>query len=60
LPVHVYRYLMSDTIEQRIDELLRRKTEQFTHLIDAADYEPARLLTKDDFAELFGLRPLNS
>ena len=59
LPVNVYRYLMTDTIEQRIDELLRRKMAQFATLIDAADYEPARLLSKDDFAELFGLRGAN-
>lgn len=54
-PVHVYRYLMTDTIEQRIDDLLRRKTDQFVDLIDSSTLEPSRLLTKDDFSELFGL-----
>ena len=54
-PVHVYRYLMTDTIEQRIDDLLRKKVAQFTDLIDGASPDLSRLLTKDDFPALFGL-----
>ncbi|HEY3377947.1 MAG TPA: DEAD/DEAH box helicase [Armatimonadota bacterium] len=54
-PVHVYRYLMADTIEQRIDDLLRRKMDQCADLIDGASPELSRLLTKDDFPTLFGL-----
>ena len=54
-PVHIYRYLMNNTIEQRIDDLLRRKIAQFADLIDSVG-EPFRLLTKDDFSELFGLQ----
>jgi len=53
--VNVYRYLMLDSIEQRIDELLRRKTDQFANLIDVASPELSRVLTKDDFSALFGL-----
>jgi hypothetical protein len=55
--VHVYRYLMADTIEQRIDEILRSKVHLFEQLIDATSIDLSRLLSKRDLFELVGLEP---
>jgi SNF2 family DNA or RNA helicase len=52
LPVHVYRYVMADTIEQRIHDLLQRKVDLFTHLIDTASLDLSSFLTKDDLYEI--------
>lgn len=50
--VNVYQYLMSGTIEQRIDEVLKCKSELFQNLVDGASMDLSRLLSK---ADLFGL-----
>ena len=54
-PVHVYRYVMNDTIEQRIHDLLQRKVDLFTHLIDTASLDLSSFLTKDDLYEIIDL-----
>ena len=53
LPVHVYRYIMTDTIEQRIDDVLQRKADLFADMIENATLDSARLLTKEDLLGLF-------
>lgn|GEM_PF-2465958 len=54
-PVNVYRYLMADTIEQRIHELLQRKADLAARIVGTASLDLSRLLTKDD---LYGLLEL--
>jgi SNF2 family DNA or RNA helicase len=54
-PVHVYRYQMTDTIEQRINEVLLRKRDLFTNLVDATSLDPGGLLSKQELFELMGL-----
>jgi len=54
-PVHVYRYVMADTIEQRIHDLLQRKVDLFTHLIDTASLDLSSFLTKDELFEIIDL-----
>ena len=56
-PVHIYRYLIADTIEERIDQLLRRKSAQFTDLIETASLDLARFVTKEELATLFEIDP---
>jgi SNF2 family DNA or RNA helicase len=51
-PVHVYKYLMENTIEHRIDTLLRSKVREFDHLMDGATLDTGSLFDRQD---LFGL-----
>ena len=53
LPVTVYRYIMTDTIEQRIHDVLLRKAELFDAMIEHTTLDPARLITKEDLLGLF-------
>jgi SNF2 family DNA or RNA helicase len=54
-PVHVYRYLMADTIEERIDALLKEKTQLFEQIVDATSLDLRRLLDQRDLFGLVGL-----
>jgi SNF2 family DNA or RNA helicase len=55
LPVTVYRYLCEDTIEQRIDDILRAKQTLFDTLVDGVSLDLPRLLTRAEMFGLFGL-----
>jgi SNF2 family DNA or RNA helicase len=55
LPVTVYAYRCLDTIEERIDEVLRAKQMLFNELIDPVSLDLTRLLTKKELFSLFGL-----
>lgn len=54
-PVHVYTYIMADTIEQRIDEALKRKTQLFEAWVDDASLDLSHILDKRDLCALVGL-----
>jgi SNF2 family DNA or RNA helicase len=54
-PVNVYRYLMADTIEQRIARLLREKEAHFARVVETASLDLTRLLHKADLCDLLGL-----
>jgi superfamily II DNA or RNA helicase len=56
-PVHVYRYVMADTIEERIDALLKSKRRLFEQIVEGASLDPARLLAQEDLFGLVGLAP---
>ncbi|MQA89169.1 MAG: ATP-dependent helicase [Gemmatimonas sp.] len=56
LPVTVYRYLCEDTIEERIDEILRSKQALFDTVVDDVSLDLPRLLTQAEIFGLFGLR----
>jgi SNF2-related domain/Restriction endonuclease/Helicase conserved C-terminal domain len=57
LPVHVYRYIMAGTIEERIDALLREKTRLFEQLVEGTSLDLSRLIEQRDLFGLFGLDP---
>lgn len=54
-PVHVYKYIMADTIEQRIDEALKRKAQLFEEWVDDTSLDLSHLLDKRDLTALVGL-----
>ncbi len=54
-PVHVYTYTMADTIEQRIDEILKSKRELFSELVDMTSLDISQFLTKQEIFGLVGL-----
>lgn len=55
VPVNVFKYTCTDTIEERIDELLERKQDLFDRLIDDVSVDVSRALTSDELFGLFGL-----
>ena len=56
-PVTVYKYVCSDTIEERIDAILQRKQALFDQLVDDVSIDLQQTLTADEFFGLFGLTP---
>jgi SNF2 family DNA or RNA helicase len=58
-PVTVYAYRCVDTIEERIDEILRRKQALFDEVVDEVSIDLTRLLTRHDLLGLFGLADPN-
>ena len=52
-----YRDICEDTIEERIDEVLRRKQHLFDELVDNVSLDPGRLLGEKEIFGLFGLTP---
>jgi SNF2 family DNA or RNA helicase len=57
-PVTVYKYLCVDTIEERIDAVLRRKQALFDEWVDDVSLDLADRATPDELFGLFGLEPL--
>ena len=55
--VNVYRYVCADTIEERIDAVLRRKQALFDHLVDDVSLDLERHLKPREIFGLFGLEP---
>lgn len=55
LPVTVYAYRCLDTVEERIDEILRAKQSLFEEVIDPVSLDLSRLFTKNDLLSLFSL-----
>ena len=53
----VYRYLCADTIEERIDAVLRRKQALFDELVDDVSLDLTSHLSADEVFGLFGLGP---
>jgi SNF2 family DNA or RNA helicase len=51
-PVNVFKYLCEDTIEERIDQILRRKQSLFDEVVDDVSVD---LRTRLSTTELFGL-----
>jgi SNF2 family DNA or RNA helicase len=55
--VTVYRYVCEQTIEERIDRILRDKQALFDELVDHVTIDPGRLLGEKEIFGLFGLTP---
>lgn len=54
-PVTVYKYICEDTIEEKIDSVLRRKQALFDQLVDDVSIDLEKHLTRDELFGLFGL-----
>ena len=59
-PVTVYKYVCENTIEQRIDEILRKKQALFDQLVDDVSIDLAKGLNTAELFGLFGLEPPSS
>jgi SNF2 family DNA or RNA helicase len=55
--VTVYAYTCTDTIEDRIAQLLEEKQRLFDNVVDEVSLDLAKLLTAGEIFGLFGLRP---
>ena len=56
-PVHVYKYLIEGTIEERIDNILQEKQLLFDELVDDVSIDLKSLLSSEELFGLFGLKP---
>ena len=54
-PVTVYKYLCEDTIEERVDAILRQKQALFDEYVDDVSIDLGTSLTADELFGLFGL-----
>lgn len=53
-PVHVYRYVSPNTVEERIQQVLQEKSALFDEMIEGASLDTARL-SRDDLLRAAGL-----
>lgn len=53
--VNVFKYTCLDTIEARIEEILRRKRKLFDEVVDDVSLDIGSRLTRSELLELFGL-----
>lgn len=56
-PLHVVRFLISDTIEERIDTLLREKRNLFKNYVEGAENAEVAALSAGALWEILGLPP---
>ncbi len=56
-PVHVYQYICENTIEERIDQILRQKQLLFDDTVDDVSIDLKSRLTSEELFGLFGLKP---
>lgn len=56
-PVQVYSYVSAHTIEERVDEILARKSQDFARLVDASSLDLSQLLGPDHWRALASLPP---
>lgn len=56
-PLHVFRFLVDDTIEQRIDTLLREKRILFKRYVEGADNAEVPVLSSSDLWKILGMAP---
>lgn len=59
-PVTVYRYLCLDTIEERIDAILRHKRALFEAIIEPVSFAPETTFSKAELQQIVGLLPMDT
>ena len=57
-PLHVIRFLVSDTIEERIEAILQHKQLDFDRYIEKATNAPVSLFTRDELRKILDLSPI--
>ena len=55
VPVHVFKYACTNTIEERIDRILEQKQELFDDLVDDVSIDLSKVFTASELFGLFGL-----
>ena len=56
-PVNVYKYTIEDTIEERIEQILKKKQLLFDELVDSVSIDLKSKLSSEELFGLFGLIP---
>ncbi len=56
-PVNVYKYIIEDTIEERIEQILKAKQLLFDELVDNVSIDLKAKLSSEELFGLFGLVP---
>ncbi|MFA5385535.1 MAG: DEAD/DEAH box helicase [Eubacteriales bacterium] len=56
-PVNVYEYIIEDTIEERIEQILKKKQLLFDELVDSVSIDLRSKLSSEELFGLFGLIP---
>jgi hypothetical protein len=56
-PVHVYKYLIENSIEERINNILREKQLLFDEQVDDVSIDLKSFLSSEELFGLFGLKP---
>ena len=56
-PVNVYKYIIEDTIEERIEQILKEKQLLFDELVDNVSIDLKSKLSSKELFGLFGLIP---
>ena len=56
-PVNVYKYIIEDTIEERIEKILKEKQLLFDDLVDSVSIDLKSKLSSEELFGLFGLVP---
>ena len=56
-PVNVYKYIIEDTIEERIEKILKEKQMLFDDLVDSVSIDLKSKLSSEELFGLFGLVP---
>ena len=56
-PVHIYKYTIEDTIEERIEKILVEKQLLFDELVDSVSIDLKSKLSSEELFGLFGLVP---
>jgi SNF2 family DNA or RNA helicase len=54
-PVHVYAYVCQDTVEERIERILKAKRRLFAELVDDVSIDATTALSAEELFGLFGL-----
>jgi SNF2 family DNA or RNA helicase len=54
-PLHVIRFIVAETIEERIEEILKSKQLTFNNYIENAKIAEVEMLTYDEMIRIFGL-----
>jgi len=57
VPVHVYKYVIENTIEERIEKILGEKQLLFDELVDSVSIDLKSKLSGEELFGLFGLTP---
>ncbi len=55
MPVHVYRYLIADSIEERINDILCEKRELFRSIVDDVSLDMRKVFNRKELLKLIGL-----
>ncbi|KAF0194186.1 MAG: Non-specific serine/threonine protein kinase [Bacillota bacterium] len=56
-PVNVYKYIIENTIEERIEKILQKKQLLFDELVDGVSIDLKSVLSSEELFGLFGLTP---